>query len=145
MIRDFAPVRSEHGAPHHVQTVPAGDDGARLGQNHQSFLARGTHHGPSQRRGLHDVEGRHSGADAAHGRRYARFGITFNAVAPGRVRTALAEEAAPQVELDYAQRAPVGRIVRPEEVAAANAFLAPEEAGFISGAVIDVYGGLAML
>ena len=66
-------------------------------------------------------------------------------MAPGRVRTALAEEAAPQVELDYAQRAPVGRIVRPEEVAAANAFLAPEEAGFISGAVIDVNGGLAML
>lgn len=46
---------------------------------------------------------------------------------------------------DYSQRAPVGRIGRPEEVAAAIVFLASEDAGFINGAVIDVNGGMAML
>ena len=75
---------------------------------------------------------------------YARFGVTSNAVAPGRVRTALSE-AGPQAESNYAQLAPVGRIGRPEEVAAAIAFLASEDAGFINGAVIDVNGGIAML
>ena len=76
---------------------------------------------------------------------YARFGVTSNAVAPGRVRTALSEAAGIQAETNYAQRAPVGRIGRPEEVAAAIAFLASEDAGFINGAVIDVNGGIAML
>ena len=76
---------------------------------------------------------------------YARFGVTSNAVAPGRVRTALAEAAGSQAEINYSQRAPVGRIGRPEEVAAAIAFLASEESGFVNGAVIDVNGGIAML
>lgn len=76
---------------------------------------------------------------------YARFGVTSNAVAPGRVRTALAEAAGAQAEINYSQRAPVGRIGRPEEVAAAIAFLASEESGFVNGAVIDVNGGIAML
>lgn len=76
---------------------------------------------------------------------YARFGVTSNAVAPGRIRTALAEAAGSQAETNYSQRAPVGRIGRPEEVAAAIAFLASEESGFVNGAVIDVNGGIAML
>ena len=46
---------------------------------------------------------------------------------------------------DDAQRAPAGRIGRPEEVAVAIVFLASEDAGFINAAVIDVNGGMAML
>lgn len=73
------------------------------------------------------------------------FGITANVVAPGRIATKLSATTGAAVAADYAKRVPVGRIGNPDEVAAAIEFLASERASFITGAVIDVNGGMFML
>jgi 3-oxoacyl-[acyl-carrier protein] reductase len=68
--------------------------------------------------------------------------ITANVVAPGLVLTELTEHI-PQQVIDMAMdRVFVGRVGRPEDIAACVAFLASEEASYISGQVIPVDGGL---
>jgi 3-oxoacyl-[acyl-carrier protein] reductase len=70
--------------------------------------------------------------------------ITVNAVAPGYVPTALTNnlpEALQQAAIDHT---PLGRFGKPEEIAAAVAFFAADEAAFITGQVLSVDGGLAM-
>ncbi len=74
----------------------------------------------------------------------ARFGITVNALAPGYIATETNVERAAQGLLDfelYAERTPVGRWGRPEEIARVIAFLAGPASAFITGAVIAVDGG----
>ena len=70
--------------------------------------------------------------------------ITVNAVAPGYVPTALTDvlpDALKQAAIDHT---PLGRFGKPEEIAAAVAFFAADEAAFITGQVLSVDGGLAM-
>ena len=68
--------------------------------------------------------------------------ITANVVAPGLVRTELTE-AIPQKVIDMAmERIFVGRLGKPEDIAACVAFLASEEASYISGQLLAVDGGL---
>ena len=68
--------------------------------------------------------------------------ITANVVAPGLVRTELTE-AIPQQVIDMAMaRIFVGRLGKPEDIAACVAFLASEEASYISGQLLAVDGGL---
>jgi len=67
----------------------------------------------------------------------ARHGITVNAVAPGWIETA----SSTQHEIVAGKNTPVGRPGRPEEVAAAIAFLAAETASYITGQLIIVDGG----
>lgn len=81
---------------------------------------------------------------------YARHGITCNAVCPGAILTArvdrlLSERKTPEERAEMEKGIPVGRHGRVEEVAAAVAFLASEEASFITGAMLDVNGGQAMV
>ena len=71
-------------------------------------------------------------------------GITADVVAPGRILTDLLLEHMPGREKEWISQTPMRRFGRPEEVAAAIAFLASEEAGYITGAVIQVNGGLVM-
>jgi 3-oxoacyl-[acyl-carrier protein] reductase len=80
------------------------------------------------------------GATKALAQEIARKGVTVNAIAPGLIDTDLAA-AAPVEEL--VQRIPARRLGRPEEVAALAAFLARDEAGYITGQVIGINGGLA--
>jgi 3-oxoacyl-[acyl-carrier protein] reductase len=62
-------------------------------------------------------------------------GIRVNAISPGFVDTGA------NLPPDAASRIPLGRIARPEEIAAAVSFLASEEAAYITGSVLDVHGG----
>ncbi len=74
------------------------------------------------------------------------YGITVNAVCPGLFDTELTQESATKEQLDAAQAGfPVARLGRPEELAALIGFLASEEAGYISGASLDINGGSLMI
>jgi 3-oxoacyl-[acyl-carrier protein] reductase len=69
--------------------------------------------------------------------------ITVNAVAPGPTATALFLDGKPQEVIDYlAKLAPLERLGRPEDIAAAVAFLAGPDGGWINGQVIRANGGV---
>ncbi|GJP27579.1 3-oxoacyl-ACP reductase [Mycobacterium marinum] len=76
---------------------------------------------------------------------YGPSGITVNAVPPGFIDTPMLRNAAAQGHLgDIEQniaRTPVRRIGKPEDIAAACAFLVSEEAGYITGQILGVNGG----
>ena len=72
------------------------------------------------------------------------FGITANLVAPGRIVTDLLTERMAGREKEWMSQTPMRRFGQPEEVASAIAFLASEGASYITGAVINVNGGLVM-
>jgi 3-oxoacyl-[acyl-carrier protein] reductase len=70
--------------------------------------------------------------------------ITVNVVAPGLIPTDLTADLAEELCQKAIDLTPVGRLGRAEEVAYAVAFLASDEAAFITGAVLPVDGGLVM-
>ena len=83
-------------------------------------------------------------------REHARQGITFNVVCPGPTNTPLLEgflagaANPPKLAAAFARAAPMGRLGEPEDVPGLVAFLASDDAGFITGQVISVSGGLTM-
>ena len=74
----------------------------------------------------------------------ARKGITVNCVAPGYTETDMVAAVPEDVMDRLVQGIPVQRMARPEEIARAVLFLADDDAGYITGAVIPVNGGLDM-
>ena len=72
-------------------------------------------------------------------------GITVNCVAPGLVETAMTEKLNEEQRAKILAGVPVGRIGRPEEIAAGVLFLASNEAGYVTGATLDINGGGDML
>jgi len=75
-------------------------------------------------------------------REYASRGITVNAVSPGFIETDMTADLPETARQGIVDQTPLGRIGRPEEVAAAVVFLASEEAGYITGQVVRVNGGM---
>ena len=71
-------------------------------------------------------------------------GITVNAVAPGFVATDMTDELTGEQREAMLSRVPLGRMGNSEDIAATVAFLASEQAAYITGAVIPVNGGLYM-
>ena len=68
--------------------------------------------------------------------------ITVNAIAPGFIETPMTDVLSDKVKEELKARIPLGRMGSPRDVAAAIVFLASDEAGYITGHVLDVNGGL---
>jgi 3-oxoacyl-[acyl-carrier protein] reductase len=85
------------------------------------------------------------GLTKATARELASRGITCNAVAPGFVLTELTESLPEDLKAQIVERTPLGRFGTTEEIADAVAFLASDEAAFITGQVLAVDGGLVMM
>jgi len=85
------------------------------------------------------------GFTKALAREVASRQITVNAVAPGFIPTALTNDLAPELKEAILKATPLGRMGKPEEIASAVAFLASEEAAFITGHVLAVDGGMVMM
>ena len=69
-------------------------------------------------------------------------GITVNAIAPGFIETDMTAVLSESVQQNIQAQIPLGHFGKPEDVAAAAAFLASEEAGYITGQVLCVDGGM---
>jgi len=71
--------------------------------------------------------------------------ITCNAVAPGFIQTAMTDVLTDQQKETISQRIPAGRMGNPAEIAAAVVYLASDEAAYVTGATLQVNGGMAMI
>ncbi len=77
-------------------------------------------------------------------RELASRGITVNAIAPGFIDTEMTQALSGQVKEHASAQIPFGHFGKAEDVAAAAAFFASEQAGYITGQVLCVDGGMAM-
>jgi 3-oxoacyl-[acyl-carrier protein] reductase len=77
-------------------------------------------------------------------REFGARGVTVNVVASGLVDTAMAAALSEARRKEIVDAVPLGRLAQPEELAAVVRFLASAEAGYITGGVIPVDGGLGM-
>lgn len=75
---------------------------------------------------------------------WARYNITVNAVAPGAVKTRMTSTIPENVANQLSERIPLKRWAEPEDIAAVHAFLASDDARYVTGQVIWVDGGLTL-
>jgi len=75
---------------------------------------------------------------------WARFNIAVNCVAPGGVKTRMTAAIPDNIMAQLVERIPLKRMAEPDEIAAVHAFLASDEASYITGQVIWVDGGLTV-
>jgi 3-oxoacyl-[acyl-carrier protein] reductase len=73
---------------------------------------------------------------------WAAYGVTVNAVAPGFIEVGLSEGIPEPTRRAIAARIPIGRAGTPEDVAAAVGFFCSPAAGFVTGQVLEVHGGM---
>jgi 3-oxoacyl-[acyl-carrier protein] reductase len=85
-----------------------------------------------------------AGMSRALAQEVASRGITVNVVAPGFIETPMTGALNETQRAKLAEAIPLGRLGQPEDVAAAVAYLASDEAGWITGATLHVNGGMAM-
>lgn len=72
----------------------------------------------------------------------ASKGVTVNAVAPGYIKTAMMLNYPEETKNAITSKIPVGRWAEPEEIANAILFLAEDKAGYVTGSVLDINGGI---
>lgn len=77
-------------------------------------------------------------------RELASRGITANAIAPGYITTVLTANLSEKAKKNLTEHIPLGRLGEPEDIAPAVVFLASEEAGYITGQVLPVDGGMVI-
>ena len=77
-------------------------------------------------------------------REVAAKGICVNAVSPGFMATDMSRDEFRKNKKQYLKRIPLGRIAEPEEIANMVVFLASDRAGYVTGATMDVNGGMLM-
>jgi NAD(P)-dependent dehydrogenase (short-subunit alcohol dehydrogenase family) len=75
---------------------------------------------------------------------YAKYGITVNCIAPGPVMTRMLAGVPEAIREKIVARVPIGRIARPDEIAGVHAFLASDDAAYITGQVVFVDGGMSV-
>ena len=75
---------------------------------------------------------------------FASKGITCNAVTPGLIQSHMTDALPEEVRQKYLENIPLGRFGTPEDVANVVAFLASDEASYVTAQVIDIDGGLVM-
>ena len=86
-----------------------------------------------------------AGFSKALAQEVVRKGVTVNTVSPGYVETEMVMAIRPEIRDQIVAGIPMGRLAKPAEIAAVVAFLASEEAGYITGANISVNGGMHMM
>ena len=84
------------------------------------------------------------GLTKATAREMASRGITVNAIAPGFIETDMTEVLSEKVKEASVAQIPLGKFGKPEDVAAAVAFLTSEDAGYITGQVLHIDGGMVI-
>jgi 2,3-dihydroxy-2,3-dihydro-p-cumate dehydrogenase len=108
----------------------------------------------SIRTGLYEHAGYNAAKGGVHGmttglaREFAGYDITINTIAPSLVNTPRQKELVktnPARARKFSDVIPKGRPAEPEEIAAFTSFIASSEAGFITGQVLSINGGAAML
>jgi 3-oxoacyl-[acyl-carrier protein] reductase len=85
------------------------------------------------------------GMTKSYAQEIATRGITANCVAPGFIETAMTAELPDAVKEKMVGNIPAGRMGTPEEIASAVAYLASEEASYVTGQTLHVNGGMAMI
>jgi acetoacetyl-CoA reductase len=86
-----------------------------------------------------------AGFSKALAQEVVKKGVTVNTVSPGYVETDMVMAIRSEVRQQIIDSIPMGRLAKPEEIAAVVAFLVSEEAGYITGANISVNGGMHMM
>ena len=86
-----------------------------------------------------------AGFSKALAQEVVRKGVTVNTVSPGYVETDMVMAIRQEIRDQIVESIPMGRLAKPAEIAAVVAFLASEEAGYITGANISVNGGMHMM
>ena len=84
------------------------------------------------------------GFTKAMARELASRGITVNAIAPGFITTDMTQSLPEAARKEFAERIPLGRFGAPEEVAELALFLASDAAGYVTGQVVGINGGMYM-
>ena len=128
VCRAFVPAMVERGAGGRVVNIAS--DAGRVGSTGETVYA--------------GAKGGVIAFTKSLAREVARAGITVNCVCPGPTDTPLFRQQPERIQEALANAIPFKRIARPAEIAAAVAFFASPEAGYITGQVLSVSGGLTM-